>query len=148
MIGMFRAFVFSSQFPLLRLCLCLYVQLPAPLQGQSSSPQQRDRAVPPALSLPGRAAPFASSGRTARGGCGLWSVQRVPRPPRVSGRGLCHRSAAWPKGWGTRVKEVASNERVPSRSSEPFGETRFLQISVPFSAAPPQNELFFSGLSI
>lgn len=87
-IGMFRAFVFSSQFPLLRLCLCLSVQLPAPLQGQS-------------FCLPGDllgldAAAGACTGCRGSQGHG-------------SGRGLCCHSAARPKGWGT--KEQGSLQR-------------------------------------
>lgn len=40
-------------------------------------------------------------------------------------------------------EEAASNERLPPRSSEPFGETRLLLSSVPLSVAPPQNGLVF-----
>lgn len=49
------------------------------------------------------------------------------------------------KGLGHK-EEAVSNERVPSRSSEPFGEAGLLQSSVPLCAAPPQNGLVFSGL--
>lgn len=68
-----------------------------------------------------------------------------PSQGHVSGRGLCCRSAAWPKGLGHK-EEAVSNEEMPSRSNEPFGEPGLLQSSVPLSAAPPQNGLVFTGL--
>lgn len=71
MIGMFRAFVFSSQFPLLRLCLCLSNSL-LPSKGRapassSGTGEQRGSArtgsgaaAAPALPPPRRAASLAA----------------------------------------------------------------------------------------
>lgn len=163
MIGMFRAFVFSSQFPLLRLCLCLSVQLPAPLQGQSSSLQQRGRGAsgqcPHGERSRGRSGsahrpcprPGGRPPSQHRENCRTWMrpLERAEGAEasqgHVSGRGLCHHSAAWPKGWGTRRRQ-SPTRRCLLAQVNPFGEAGLLQSSVPLCAAPPQNGLVFSGL--
>lgn len=135
MIGMFRAFVFSSQFPLLRLCLCLSVQLPAPLQGQSSGSssgtgEQRGcartgsgAAAAPALprlaslAAPGDLAEVDAAAGACKG-CRSFPVSRLRE-------GTLPSLGCLAKGLGHK-EEAASSERVTSHLSEPFGETRLL----------------------
>lgn len=143
--------MFSSQFPLLRLCLCLSNSLlPSKDRAPASSSgtgKQRGCARPgsgaaAAPALPTGPAPTAPGELpevdAAAGACK--GCRGLPGPHLREGTVLSVGCLA--KGLGHR-KEAASKERVSSRSSEPFGETRLLLSSVPLFAAPPQNGLFF-----